>query len=106
MLAEHDPAAARRCGERRECRLGPYRHLTLAGGAAELLDAIGVHGGARSPVAQVAAARAERMRTLDTDVSAVKREGVAAFHAVPLERLQVELGHDCVAVVRIEDVDV
>src|SRR5262245_43961771 len=58
VLAEHDPPAAGRRGERRQCGLGPHRHLALAGGAAELLDAVGVHGAARAPVAEVAAARA------------------------------------------------
>ena len=42
----------------------------------------------------------------DADIAGVEREGVAALHAVPLERFQVELGHDGVAVVRVEDVDV
>ena len=46
------------------------------------------------PLPEVAAARAERMRALDADVAGVEREGVAALHAVPLERLEVELGHD------------
>ena len=46
---------------------------------------------ARAPVAQIAAAGAEGMRSLDADIAGVEREGVAALHAVPLERLQVEL---------------
>jgi hypothetical protein len=46
------------------------------------------------------------MRSLDPDIARVERKGIAAFDAVPLEGLQVELRHDCIAVVRIEDIDV
>ena len=56
-----------------------------AGRAAELLYAVGVHGRTGAPVAQIAAARAERVRSLDPDIARVEREGVAAFDAVPLE---------------------
>jgi hypothetical protein len=35
-----------------------------------------------------------------------EREGIAAFDAVPLEGLQKELRHGCVAVVRIEYINV
>jgi hypothetical protein len=46
------------------------------------------------------------VRSLDPDIAHVEREGIAAFDAVPLEGLQVELRHDCIVVVRIEYVDV
>src|SRR5438874_2940612 len=105
-FAEHDPAAAAGCGEGRQRGLGPDLDLTCAGRAAELLDAVGVHGRAAAPGAQIAAARAERVRSLDADVAGVEREGIAAFDAVPLEALQEELRHRCIAVVRIEDIDV
>jgi hypothetical protein len=42
------------------------------------------------------------VRSLDPDVARVEREGIAAFDAVPLEGLQEELRHRCIAVVRIE----
>src|SRR5207237_10519093 len=75
-------------------------------GAAELLYAVGVHGRTGAPVPQIAAARAERVRSLDPDIARVELEGIAAFDAVPLEGLQEELRHRCIAVVRIEDIDV
>src|SRR6516162_9407921 len=84
----------------------PNLDLPCAGGAAELLDAVGVHGRTGAPVPQIAAARAERVRSLDPDIAGVERKGIAAFDAVPLEGLQVELRHDRVAVVRIEDINV
>src|SRR5439155_3699431 len=59
-----------------------------------------------APVPQIAAARAERVRSLDPDIARVEREGIAAFDAVPLEGLQEELRHDCIAVVRIEYINV
>jgi len=46
------------------------------------------------------------VRSLDPDIARVEREGIAAFDAVPLESLQEELRHDCIAVVRIEYIDV
>ena len=49
MLTEHDPAAAAGRGEGRQRGLGPNRDLSRAGRAAELLDAVGVHGGAEAP---------------------------------------------------------
>src|SRR5207248_4984844 len=70
------------------------------------LDAVGVHGRTAAPGPQIAAARAERVRSLDADIARVEREGIAAFDAVPLERLQEELRHDRIAFVRIEDIDV
>jgi hypothetical protein len=87
VFAEHDPAvtASRRgCGQRRLCS---NRDLPCAGGAAELLDAVGVHGRMGAPGPQVAAARRERARSLDPDITRVEREGIAAFDAVPLEGL-------------------
>src|ERR1051325_8624990 len=83
------------CGAR---GLSSNRHLAGAGGAAELLDRVGVHGGAAAAGAEIAARRAERVRPLDPDVALVEREGVAAPHTVPLEALQKELRHDRVAV--------
>ena len=59
-----------------------------------------------APVPQSAAARAERVRSLDPDIARVERKGIAAFDAVPLEGLQEELRHRCIAVVRIEYVNV
>src|ERR1700733_5202452 len=106
LLAEHDPAAATGRGEGGQRGLCPNLDLPGAGGAAELLYAVGVHGGAQAPGPQIAAARAERVRSLDPDVAGVEREGIAAFDAVPLETLQEELRHDRIAVVGIEDIDV
>ena len=60
----------------------------------------------QAPGAEIAAARTERVRSLDPDIAGVEREGVAAFDAVPLEALQEELRHDRIAVVGIEDIDV
>src|SRR5262249_39018325 len=91
------------CGER---GLRPNPDLPCAGRAAELLDAVGVHGGAGAPIPQIAAARAERVRSLDPDIAGIEREGIAAFDAVPLEGLQEELRHGSIAVVRVEYVDV
>src|SRR5712691_5041823 len=106
MLPEHDPAAAAGGGERRERGLGSDLDLPRASGAPELFDAIGVHGGAGAPVPQIATAGAEGMRTLDANIARVKREGISALHAVPLESFQVELGHDSISVIGVEDVDV
>jgi hypothetical protein len=61
--------------------------LPGAGRAAELLYAVGVHGRTGAPGPEIAAARAERMRSLDPDFAGVEREGITAFDAVPLERL-------------------
>src|ERR1700728_3418792 len=102
LFAEHDPAAAAGRGEGRERGLGANRDLAGAGGAAELLDAVGVHGGAEAAGPQIAAARAERVRSLDPDVAGIERKGVAAFDAVPLEGLEEELRHRGIAVVGIE----
>src|SRR5262249_52955958 len=106
VFAKHDPAAVAWRSERRERRLRPHPDLPCAGRAAELLDAVGVHGRAGAPVPQIAAARAERVRSLDPDIAGVEREGIAALDAVPLEALQKELRHRRIAVVRIEDVNV
>ena len=55
------------------------------------------------------------MRSLDPDIARVEREGIAAFDAVPLEGLAPTLpspasggglGRGCIAVVRIEYIDV
>src|SRR5438105_7445466 len=106
MFAEHDPAAAAGRGEGRERGLGPHPDLAGAGGAAELLDAVGIHGRAEAPGPQIAAARAERVWSLDPDIAGVEREGIAAFDAVPLESLQEELRHRGIAVVRIEYINI
>ena len=46
------------------------------------------------------------MRSLDPDIPGVEREGIAAFDAVPLEGLQEELRHRCIAVVGIEYINI
>jgi hypothetical protein len=56
-------------------------------------NAVGVHGRTGAAVPQIAAARAERVRSLDPDVARVEREGIAPFDAVPLEGLREELRH-------------
>ena len=54
----------------------------------------------------------KRVRSLDPDVAGVEREGVAAFDAVPLDGLAPTLpspvseGGGCIALVRIESVNV
>src|SRR6516162_7429319 len=106
MFAEHDPAATARRGECRQRSLCPNPDLACASRAAELLYAVGVHGRTAAPGPQIAAARAERVRSLDPDVAGIEREGVAAVDAVPLEALQKELRHRGIAVVRIEYIDV
>jgi hypothetical protein len=80
--------------------------LPGVGRAAELLDAVGVHRRTAASGPQIAAARAERVRSLDPDIACVEREGTAAFDALPLEALQKELHHRGIAVIRIEYVDV
>src|SRR5215472_9522775 len=92
-----------KCRQRGLC---PNLDLPGSGRAAELLDAVGVHRRTGAPVAQIAAARRERVRSLDPDIARVEREGIAAFDAVPLEALQEKLRHRCIAVVRIEYIDV
>src|SRR5205085_7552182 len=64
VLAEHDPAAAAGRGEGRQRGLCANLDLPGAGRAAELLYAVGVHGGAAAPGPQIAAARAQRVRSL------------------------------------------
>src|SRR6516225_8234649 len=105
-FAEHDPAAIAWRGECRQRSLCPNPDLPGAGSAAELLDAVGVHGGTGAAVPQIAAARREWVRSLDPHIAGVERESVAAFDAVPLEALQEELRHRCIAVVRIEYINV
>src|SRR5579862_1150560 len=106
LFPEHDPAAAAGGGEGGQRGLGADLDLAGAGGAAELLDRVGVHGGAAAPGAEVAARRTERVRALDPDVALVELEGVAALDAVPLEGLEEKLRHRGIAVVRIEYIDV
>ena len=73
---------------------------------------VGVHRLTGGPVPQIAAAQAKRVRSLDPDVAGVEREGVAAFDAVPLDGLAPTLpspvseGGGCIALVRIESVNV
>src|ERR1700757_4607723 len=105
-FAEHDPAATAWRGEGGQRGLCPTLDLPCAGRAAQLLDAVGVHGRTGAPVPQIAAARRERVRSLDPDIAGVELEGIAAFDAVPLEALQEELRHWGIAVVRIEYIDV
>jgi hypothetical protein len=90
VFAEHDPAAIAWRGEGRQRRLCPNLDLPWAGRAAELLDAVGVHGRTGAPVPQIAAARRERVRALDPDIARVEREGIAAFDAVPLAVVGIE----------------
>src|SRR5436305_15247459 len=85
IFAEHDPAAAAWRGEGRQRSLCPNPDLPCARRAAELLYAVGVHGRTGAPVPQIAAARRERVRSVDADIARVEREGFAAFDAVPLE---------------------
>src|SRR5436309_1263801 len=106
MLPEHDPAATAGRGEGCQRGLGPYPDLPRAGGAPELFDAVSIHGGAGAPVPQIATAEAEGMRTLDADIAGIKRQGLAALHAVPLERFQEELAHGGVPIVGVKDVNV
>src|SRR5262249_10583464 len=106
VFPKHDPAAAAWRGECPQRGLCPNPNLPRAGRAAELLDAVGVHGRPGAPVPQIAAARAERVRSLDPDIARVERERTAAVDAVPLEGLQEELRHGCIAVVRIEYISV
>jgi hypothetical protein len=61
--------------------LCPNLDLPGAGRAAELLDAVGVHGRTAAPVPQIVAARRERVRSLDPDIASIEREGIAAFDA-------------------------
>src|SRR5207237_8356956 len=105
-FAEHDPAAIAWGGECRQRSLCPNPDLPAASRAAELLYAVCVHGRTGAAVPQIAAARAERVRSLDRDIAGVEREGIAALDAVPLEGLQEDLRHRCIAVVRIEYIDV
>ena len=86
--------------------LCPNPDLPCASRASELLYAVGVHSRTGAPIPQIAAARAQRMRSLDPDIARVEREGIDAFDAVPLEGLQEELRHGCIAVVRIEYINV
>src|SRR5690349_12551345 len=106
MFPEHDPPPTAWRGECPQRGLCPNTDLPCASRAAELLYAVGVHCRTRPPVPQIAAAGAQRMRSLDPDIASVEPEGIAAFDAVPLERLQEELRHGCIAVVRIEDINV
>src|SRR5579872_901345 len=105
-LSEHDPAAAAWRGECPQRGFCPNRDLPCARRTAELLDAVGVHGRASPSVPQIAAARAKRMRSLHPDVARVECEGIATFDAVPLEALKEELRHGCIAIVRIEYINV
>src|SRR5262245_57393381 len=106
MFAKHDPPPTARRRKRPQRRICPNLDLTCASRAAELLDTIGVHGGPRPPVPQIAAAGTQRVRSLHPDIARVEPEGIAAFDAVPLEGLQEELRHGCIAVIRIEYIDV
>src|SRR5215471_10564196 len=106
ILPKHDPATVARRGERRERSLGPNCDLPRAGGAPELFDAISVHGGTGTPVPEITTAGAEGMRPLDSDITSIKREGLTALHAVPLEPFQEELRHGGVPIVRVKNVDV
>jgi hypothetical protein len=60
----------------------------------------------RRPVPRLPPLEQKRVRSLDPDIAGVEREGVAALDIVPLEALKKELRHRCIAVVRIEYIDV
>jgi hypothetical protein len=60
----------------------------------------------RHPVPKLPPLEQKRVRSLDPDIARVEREGGDAFDAVPLEGLQEELHHGCIAVVWIEYIDV
>src|SRR5258708_6308378 len=101
-FAEHNPPPTAWRGKRPQRRLRPNPDLPSASRAAKLLYAVGVHGRTGAPVPQIAAARAQRVRSLDPDIPRVEPEGIAPFDAVPLKGLQEELRHGRIAVVRIE----
>src|SRR6478609_4475333 len=74
LLPEHDPpptAWGGKCPQRSLC---PNLDLSSAGRTAKLLDAVGVHGCPGASVPQIAAARAQRVRSLDSDITCVERE--------------------------------
>ena len=81
MFAEHDPAATAWSGERRQRSLCPHPDLPCASHAAELLYAVGVYGRTGAPVPEIAAARAERVGSLDPDIARVEREAFALDNA-------------------------
>jgi hypothetical protein len=69
----HPPTAWRgECPQRGLC---PNPDLPRACRAAELLYAVSVHGRTGAPIPQIAAAQAERVRSLDPDIARVEREG-------------------------------
>ena len=114
VFPEHNPPPTAWRGACPQRGLCPNLDLPSASRAAELLDAVGAHGRTGAPVPQIAAARAERVRSfmgtlpranlsreVDPDIARAEREGIAAIDAVPLEGLREELRHGCIAVVRI-----
>ena len=70
--------------------IATYGHLASARGAAELLDAVRVHGRSRAAAAQVAAAGVKGCGP-SSNVAGVEVERLAALDAVPLEGFQVAL---------------
>src|SRR5687767_9564856 len=106
LAPEHQVVCAqgRRESADRGLRLRVY--LALAGGAAQLLDAVDVHRRAGASVAQVAAARKIRVRPLDADVSVNEVTRFTLADPAPAERLQRERQERRETVVRVKDVDV
>src|SRR5271166_1710827 len=79
-LPEHDPPPTAWRGECAQRGLCPNCDLPCASRAAERLYAVGVHGRTGAPVPKIAAAGAERVRSLDPDIVRVEREGQATRH--------------------------
>src|SRR5436305_13899863 len=99
LFTEHHPAPCGRRCKRSERRIRAHGHLPRTRSAAQLLDAVGVHRAPRAPVAEIAAARAERVPSVHGDVPGVELHPIPALDAVPLVGLEVDVRHDGVAVV-------
>ena len=82
VLAKHDPASAGRRGESGQGGLGPHLNLPRSSGSPQLLNAVGVHGGASATAAQVATAGAEGIRTLDSDLIAANQRRQDAYKRI------------------------
>ena len=62
--------------------------LPLASGSPKLLNTVDVHGGSGASVAQVPTAGAERVWSLDTDISSEEVGRVPLLDSMPLEGLK------------------
>src|SRR5580704_13289212 len=102
LLPKHNPPATTRRGKCPQRRLSPNSDLPSTSRAAQLFDAVGVHRRPGPPIPQIPTARAQRVRSLDPDIACVERERITTFDTVPLEGLQEELRHGCIAVIRVE----